>query len=127
MAGTLHARPGAGSVRKASGALAVWSALGCALWGVVPLALAADPAELARGKQLFGSVQPACATCHTLQAAGAEGQVGPVLDEIKPDAQRVLRALRNGIGAMPSFAEKMSESDMQALARFVAESTGASR
>ena len=86
---------------------------------------AADPAELARGKQLFLTLQPACAVCHTLQAAGAQGEVGPVLDEIKPNAERVLRALRNGIGAMPSFAEKMTEQDMQAVARFVAQSTGA--
>lgn len=86
---------------------------------------AAEPAELDRGRQLFLTVQPACAVCHTLQAAGAQGQVGPVLDEIKPTAGRVLNALRNGIGAMPSFAEKMTEQDMQAVARFVAHSTGA--
>ena len=96
-----------------------------ALAGLATASLAADPAELARGKQLFLTLQPACAVCHTLQAAGAQGQVGPVLDEIKPDANRVLSALRNGIGAMPSFAEKMTEKDMQAVARFVAHSTGA--
>ena len=27
-----------------------------------------------------------------MQAAGAEGQIGPVLDELKPDADRVLRS-----------------------------------
>ncbi len=32
---------------------------------------AAEPAELARGKELFTKIQPACAVCHTLQAAGA--------------------------------------------------------
>nr|WP_199173528.1 cytochrome c [Acidovorax sp. 56] len=99
-----------------------------ALWLLASLAgtgWAADPAELVRGKQLFLTLQPACAVCHTLQAAGAQGQVGPVLDEIQPNAERVLRALRNGIGAMPSFAEKMTEQDMQAVARFVAQSTGA--
>ena len=87
--------------------------------------VAADPAEIARGKLLFTTLQPACAVCHTLQAAGAEGQIGPVLDELKPDADRVLRALRNGIGVMPSYAEKISPQDMQALARFVAHATGA--
>ncbi len=85
---------------------------------------AADPAELERGKRLFGTVQPACATCHTLAAAGSEGQVGPVLDELKPDAARVLRALRSGIGIMPSFAERLSEQDLRALASFVAHATG---
>jgi hypothetical protein len=63
--------------------------------------VAADPAEIARGKLLFTTLQPACAVCHTLQAAGAEGQIGPVLDELKPDADRVLRALRNGKRLQP--------------------------
>lgn len=81
---------------------------------------AADPAVLARGQEVFSKIQPACAACHTLQAAGAEGQVGPVLDELKPDAPRVLRALKAGIGVMPSYAERMSESDMQAVAAYVA-------
>ena len=88
---------------------------------------AADPAQLARGKELFTKIQPACAVCHTLQAAGAEGQVGPVLDELKPDAPRVLRALKTGIGSMPSYAERLSEQDMQAVANFVAHATGAAK
>jgi len=86
---------------------------------------AADAGELARGKELFGKIQPSCAVCHTLQAAGAEGQVGPVLDELKPNAERVLRALRAGIGAMPSYADKLSDKDMRALAHFVAQASGA--
>lgn len=48
-----------------------------------------------------------------------------MLDELKPDAERVLRALRNGIGVMPSYAEKLGPQDMQAVARFVAHATGA--
>lgn len=88
-------------------------------------AWAADAGELARGKELFGKIQPACAVCHTLQAAGAEGQVGPVLDELKPNAERVLRALRAGIGVMPSYADKLSDKDMRALAHFVAQASGA--
>ena len=59
-----------------------------------------------------------------MQAAGAEGHVGPVLDELRPDADRVLRVLRNGLGVMPSYAEKLSPQDMQSLARFVAHATG---
>lgn len=101
-----------------------------ACWRVLPwlvfgaAAHAADPAELERGQRLFTTVQPPCAACHTLAAAGAEGQVGPVLDELKPDAARVLRALRSGIGIMPSFAERLSEQDLRALANFVAHATG---
>ena len=95
----------------------------CALTLLLP-AHATGAEEQERGKQLFTTVQPACATCHTLQAAGAEGQVGPVLDEIKPDAARVLRAVRAGLGVMPSYAERLSERDMRALAQFVAHATG---
>ena len=103
--------------------------LAAALWaaGAYATAAAADPAELARGKELFTKIQPACAVCHTLQAAGAEGQVGPVLDELKPDAGRVLRALKAGIGVMPSYSERMSEKDMLAVAQFVAHATGAAK
>ncbi len=86
---------------------------------------AADASEMARGKELFSKIQPSCAVCHTLQAAGAEGQVGPILDELKPNAERVLRALRAGIGVMPSYADKLSDKDMRALALFVAQASGA--
>ena len=97
----------------------------CGLAMAVPgLARADDAALVARGKVLFITVKPACAVCHTLQAAGSEGQVGPVLDELKPDAARVLRALHSGLGVMPSYAEQLSEADMQALAAFVSQSTG---
>lgn len=85
---------------------------------------AAGPAELERGRVLFTTVQPACAACHTLAAAGSEGQIGPVLDELRPDAARVLRALRSGIGIMPSFSDRLSEQDLRALASFVAHATG---
>ena len=85
----------------------------------------ADAAALAQGRQLFnGGAQPACAVCHTLKDAGAEGAVGPVLDELKPDANRVATALRNGVGAMPSFKGTLTEAQIQALARYVAAVAG---
>jgi len=84
----------------------------------------ADDAQLALGKRLFtqGAV-PSCAVCHTLKDAGAEGQVGPVLDELKPDAARVATALRNGVGSMPSFKATLSEEQILALAKYVAVAT----
>ena len=71
------------------------------------------------GRKLFTSVTPACAVCHKLQAAGAEGAVGPSLDELKPDADRVAKALRNGIGQMPAFPQ-LTEAQVKALADYVA-------
>ena len=101
--------------------------LGTLLLGLAGPANAADPQVLARGKTLFSTVQPACALCHTLKAAASSGQVGPDLDELQPDAERVLRAVRNGLGVMPSFEGQLTEQDMRALAAFVAHSSGAAR
>jgi cytochrome c6 len=84
-----------------------------------------DPAYL-EGKSLFLKVVPACAICHTLNDAQSEGAIGPVLDEIKPSAERVAKALRNGIGNMPSFGAKLSDSQIEALARYVSKASGGS-
>ena len=69
-------------------------ALVAALWSlaftVLPVHAADDAAQLQQGKVLFGQgAVPACALCHALKDAGAEGAVGPSLDELKPDAKRV--------------------------------------
>ena len=101
--------------------------LGTLLLGLAGTAQAADPQMLERGKALFSSVQPACAVCHTLKAAASTGQVGPDLDELQPDADRVLRVVRNGLGVMPSFEGQLTEQDMRALAAFVAHASGAVR
>lgn len=69
---------------------------------VLPALAADDSAQLALGKKLLlQDAAPSCAVCHIMQAAGAEGAVGPVLDELKPDAARVAKTLRNGLGQMP--------------------------
>jgi len=62
---------------------------------------------------------PPCALCHALKDAGTSGAVGPVLDDLQPDAARVVAALKNGIGAMPSYKATLSEAQMQALGRYV--------
>jgi sulfite dehydrogenase len=74
------------------------------------------------GRKLFNTVTPACALCHTLKDAGATGAVGPSLDELKPDRQRVIQALRTGIGQMPAFTQ-LSEAQIQALGKYVEEAT----
>lgn len=103
--------------------LLVWALLGASAPG---LAYADnDAAQLALGKQLFTqTATPPCALCHTLKDAAAEGAVGPVLDELQPNAQRVATAVRNGVGQMPSFRERLSEAQIQALARYVAKASG---
>ncbi|WP_353140940.1 cytochrome c [Limnohabitans sp.] len=76
------------------------------------------------GKLLFIKAVPACSICHTLNDAQSEGAVGPVLDEIKPNAQRVAKAVRNGLGNMPSYGAKLSDSQIEALARYVSKASG---
>ena len=58
------------------------------------------------GRRLFvKDATPPCALCHTLADAGASANVGPSLDELKPDAQRVTQAVKAGIGAMPAYTQ----------------------
>lgn len=91
----------------------------------VPAFAADDAAQLALGKKLFTQTAvPACALCHTLQDAGSEGAVGPMLDELKPDANRVAAALRNGLGQMPSYKGTLTEEQISAIARYVSKASG---
>ena len=79
------------------------------------------------GRQLFlKDAAPSCAICHTLAEAGASGAIGPSLDELKPDAARVVNALKTGIGQMPAYPQ-LSEEQVQALARYVARASGAAK
>lgn len=89
---------------------------------------AAGDAQLAEGRALFVSgATPPCAICHTLKDAGATGNVGPVLDELKPDEGRVVAAVRGGIGAMPPFAGSLTDAQIRALARYVSKASGGAR
>lgn len=93
----------------------------------LPAAAADDAAKMALGKKLFTTAVPACAVCHTLKDAGSEGAVGPILDELKPDATRVGKALRDGLGAMPSFKATLTEAEIDALAYYVSRASGAAQ
>ncbi len=94
------------------------TAAALALLAALPCAVQADP----EGRRLFTGVTPACALCHTLKDAGATGAVGPSLDELRPDRERVIKALRNGVGQMPPFAH-LSAAQVEALARYVEAAT----
>ena len=100
---------------------------------LVPLAAvhsthaAADEAALTLGKTVFmEQAQPGCGVCHTLADANAAGEIGPVLDEMKPDAERVRAAVMNGIGVMPAF-EALTAEQVDAVARYVSEVAGRAR
>jgi mono/diheme cytochrome c family protein len=99
------------------------------------------PADLKGGQSLF---QTNCGTCHTLYAAGTDGNFAPNLDEllapsgppegpnaagtIKGTEGRVLNAIENGVdskttpGRMP--AEILNEDQAKEVAAFVAATAG---
>jgi mono/diheme cytochrome c family protein len=64
--------------------------------------------------------------CHALKHAGATGEIGPALDDLKPDAARVEKAIRNGIGQMPANTT-LTDAQIRLLAQYVARATGAAQ
>jgi mono/diheme cytochrome c family protein len=77
-----------------------------------------DPAA---GKTVFASA--GCSGCHTLKAAGATGNVGPNLDQLKPPEVTVVHQVENGGGQMPAFKGTLSAKQIQDVAAFVYAST----
>jgi cbb3-type cytochrome c oxidase subunit III len=69
------------------------------------------------GKSVFASA--GCGSCHTFQAAGSNGTIGPNLDEAKPPFELAIERVTNGRGAMPSFRDRLSDDQIQAVAEFV--------
>jgi mono/diheme cytochrome c family protein len=95
-------------------------------------AVEGDPAA---GKQLFtAGAQPPCASCHTLQEAGASGTVGPNLDDVlkgkdaafvhqsivDPDAE-IASGFQPGI--MPkTYPQQLDEKQLADLVAFLEQS-----
>ena len=73
------------------------------------------------GEAIFA--EAGCGGCHTLDAAGTSGNVGPNLDDAKPSKELVIDRVTNGQGVMPSFKDKYSPEQIQAVADYVVAST----
>jgi mono/diheme cytochrome c family protein len=88
----------------------------------------AVPASQRQGLELF---QVNCGACHTLAAAGTEGQIGPDLDQllgtgpksadtVRANRSRVLSAIENGVsGRMPKGILQAAQATL--AAQFVAD------
>ncbi|HEY7198213.1 MAG TPA: c-type cytochrome [Gaiellaceae bacterium] len=85
-----------------------------------PACAAGNAQNSTDGKTIFTAN---CASCHTLQAAGATGTVGPNLDQLKPALQAALTQIMNGGGGMPAFKGTLTDEQIQAVAKFVVDST----
>jgi mono/diheme cytochrome c family protein len=76
-----------------------------------------------KGKTLFTAN---CTGCHTLADANASGTVGPNLDDLKPDYQRVTAQVTNGGGVMPAYGKDGTFTDQQVadVSAYVVTATG---
>jgi len=81
------------------------------------LSVKADPV-FEFGKTIFLE-QGNCATCHTLADAKSNGEIGPNLNQIKPDIARVISAVTSGIGVMPPYKNLLSKEEIEAVAHYV--------
>ena len=64
-----------------------------------------------------------CGTCHTLHAAGAVGNIGPNLDQLKLQMPQIIAAVTNGIGIMPPWEGILTYEEIEAVAYYVFNST----
>jgi mono/diheme cytochrome c family protein len=77
--------------------------------------------DASAGEEVFASA--GCGGCHTLEAAGSSGSIGPNLDESQPDTELTVERVTNGAGAMPSFKDQLSEQQIADVAAYVVENT----
>jgi mono/diheme cytochrome c family protein len=93
--------------------------------------VAANPTAIAQAQQQGGATaagndpkalfQAECASCHTFAAAGATGTIGPNLDQRQLPVPRIEQQIRKGGGVMPAFEGKLTDAQIKALAKWVAE------
>ena len=73
------------------------------------------------GKDVFLN-KAVCSTCHTLADAGSSSNIGPNLNEIRPNKMRVINTVTNGIGVMPSYEGELTSEEIEAVAHYVSTS-----
>ena len=60
-----------------------------------------------------------CGVCHTLQAAGSAGNIGPDLDQLKPPMSQIIYVVTNGIGVMQAWESILTNEEIEAVAYYV--------
>ena len=73
--------------------------------------------DAANGKEVFASA--GCGGCHTFEAAGSNGNVGPNLDDSNVTLDAAVKQVENGGGGMPSFKDRLSQQEIADVAAFV--------
>ena len=83
---------------------------------------ATEPGDAAAGKRDF--LASGCSGCHALEDADATGTVGPNLDDRKPPYSLVIDRVTNGKGVMPSFSDRLDETQIENVAKYVSSAAG---
>ena len=74
------------------------------------------------GLEVFNN-KATCGTCHVLKTAGSTGNIGPNLDQLKPSMERIIYAVKNGIGVMQAWEGILTSEEIEAVAYYVFNST----
>ena len=64
-----------------------------------------------------------CGVCHTLQAAGSVGDIGPNLDQINVQMSQIIYAVTKGIGVMPPWEGILTNEEIEAVAYYIFSNT----
>ena len=81
----------------------------------------ADP-KMELGLDVYNN-KAQCGVCHTLQAAGSTGDIGPNFDQLRLTIPQIISAVTNGIGVMPPWEGILTDEEIEAVAYYVFNST----
>ena len=81
----------------------------------------ADP-KMDLGLEVYNN-KAQCGVCHTLQAAGSTGNIGPDLNQLNPPMSQIIYAVTNGIGVMQAWEGILTDKEIEAVAYYVFNST----
>ena len=88
---------------------------------IVSTSVLADD-KMVLGLEIFNN-KAQCGVCHTLKAAESDGDIGPNLDQLKPQKEEIVYTVSNGIGVMPAFQDTLTPEEIEAVAHYVFNST----
>ena len=78
--------------------------------------------KMALGLDVYNN-KAQCGVCHTLQAAGSSGDIGPNLDQLKSSIGRIIYVVTNGIGVMQAWEGILTDKEIEAVAYYIFSST----
>ena len=78
--------------------------------------------KMALGLDVYNN-KAQCGVCHTLNAAGSVGNIGPDLDQLKPPISQIIYTVTNGIGVMQAWEGILTDEEIEAVAYYVFNST----